>query len=474
MAVRIYRIDQFRGIDQSADENAMDPGMSPDACNMDTEDGGLRVAKGYVREIEAPIPGNGDIHALAVYARADGDTFIAAANESIYAFDGSAWQTLYTYENGLTDHVFDFEQARIGTADCLIIGCGESQPVKYDGTSATLFGSAEDVSDIPVRYLATYRSRLFSAGDPNNPNRLYWSQLPGNGRTVEAWGPVSASANVEGGHAEAGSMGSDPITGLAALSNQLVIFKKRSIYRLIGDKPSNFTIEEIDSRAERTVNTAVVKCADALYFLTAGGICCFNGVTAGPMGDARRIKRLLEGADVSAARGALCRDRLYFTFEDAAGEAMIEYDLVRGLYMLRRGFSVRGLCAGGGALYIADGNRRVCRFNEGASYDGAPINAYWKTPETDLRDKSSIKGMRGLYLRGECGANEAATLVDVTSGGVTSTHRLLLPERSAEVLETPLLNEGRTFALRFYNEAGGSFTIKSGAEIEFDERRRTV
>lgn len=474
MAVRIYRIDEFMGIDQSADENAMNAGMSPDACNMNTEDGGLRVAKGYVRETDAPIPGNGEIYALAIYARPSGDMFIAAANESIYAFDGSAWQTLYTYENGLQNHAFDFEQARIGTSDCMIIGCGERQLVKYDGTSASLFGSADDVSDIHVLYLATYRSRLFSAGDPDNPNRLYWSQLPGSGRTIEAWGPVSASANVEGGHAEVGSMGSDPIIGLAALSNQLLIFKKRSIYRLIGDKPSNFTIEEIDSRAERTSNTAIVKCGDALYFMTAGGICCFNGVTAGPMPDARRVKRLIEGADVSASSGALCRDRLYFTMEDAAGTALIEYDLVRGLYMLRRGFTLSGMCASDGALYIIDQNRRICRFNEGSSYDGAHIDAYWKTPETDLRDKSSIKGMRGLYLRGECGPNEEATLVDVTTGGVTSTHRLLLPQNGSEVLETPLCNEGRTFSLRFYNEAGGSFALKSGAEIEFDERRRTI
>lgn len=397
MAVKRFSLDEFSGLDQSRDENAVPFAMSPDACNMDTDNGALRVAKGYVRHIPAPVPGEEAIHALAVYAGDGGDRFVAAAGDALYAWDGELWQSIYTYPAPLARHTFAFAQAQIDTTDYLIIGCGEHQLVKFDGTAASLFGSAENVSDIAVNYLSMYRSRLFGTGDPDHPNRLYCSQLPGSGRSIEAWGPVEASPNVEGGHAEVGSIASDPIISLAALSNELVIFKKHSIYRLLGDKPGNFTIEEVDSRAERTANTAVVKCGDALYFMTAGGLCCFNGVTAAPMRDARRIRTILENADVSASRGALCRDKLYFSLTDGAGDALVEYDLVRGAYMLRRGFSIGGLCARDGRLYLVDGARHVCRFNEGESYDGAPITAWWRTPETDLRDKSVVKGMRALY-----------------------------------------------------------------------------
>lgn len=472
--MKLFRIDEFAGIDQARDENALPFSMSLDACNMDTQSGALAVAKGYVRHIPEPIPGSGEIHALAVFAKSGGDLFVAAANDSLYAWDGAVWRSVYTYSGGLTHHAFDFEQAQINAINYLIIGCAERQLVKFDGTTASLFGSAEGVSDIPALYLSMYRSRLFSAGNPEHPNRLYWSQLPGDGRSIENWGPVEASPNVEDGHAEVGSSSSDPIVGLAALSNQLVIFKQHSIYRLLGDRPGNFTIEQVDSSAERTAYTAVVKCGDALYFMSAGGLACFNGVTAEPLRDARRICGLLNTGDVSASRGALCRDKLYFSMTDGEGDALIEYDLVRASYMLRRGFSVCALCARAGALYLVDGNRRVCRFNEGDTYDGAPINAWWCTPETDLREKSSVKGMRALYLRGKSDARQSATLVDVTTGAVTETHRLLLPERSSEVLEVPLKNEGRTFAVTFRNEAGGHFALTSGAEIEFELKRRTV
>ena len=49
MARKIYRIDEFMGLDQSMGENGMAASYSPDACNMDTADGELTVAKGYTR-----------------------------------------------------------------------------------------------------------------------------------------------------------------------------------------------------------------------------------------------------------------------------------------------------------------------------------------------------------------------------------------------------------------------------------------
>ena len=78
MARAIYRINEFIGIDQSRDENALKSAMSPDACNMDTADGNLSVCCGCVRHIEAPIPGTGDIHAIRIFSTPDGEMFIAA------------------------------------------------------------------------------------------------------------------------------------------------------------------------------------------------------------------------------------------------------------------------------------------------------------------------------------------------------------------------------------------------------------
>lgn len=79
MARAIYRINEFIGIDQSRDENALKSAMSPDACNMDTAGGNLSVCRGCVRHIEAPIPGTGDIHAIRIFSTPDGEIVAARA-----------------------------------------------------------------------------------------------------------------------------------------------------------------------------------------------------------------------------------------------------------------------------------------------------------------------------------------------------------------------------------------------------------
>ena len=65
MARAIYRINEFIGIDQSRDENALKSAMSPDACNMDTADGELTVAK-------RPYPARGIFTPYAYFQRRTG------------------------------------------------------------------------------------------------------------------------------------------------------------------------------------------------------------------------------------------------------------------------------------------------------------------------------------------------------------------------------------------------------------------
>ena len=473
MGRKIYRIDEFYGIDQSKNENAIPAGMSPDACNMDTDDGSLAVARGYVRHIDAPVPGTEKPYRLILHRRQGETQFIAIAGDTVYACKDGKWAAIYTYKPALKDHRFDFVEAQINSVDHLIIGCGERQLIKYDGEKVTAFGSEEGLSNIHVLHLGMYRNRLFSAGDPEHPNRLYWSQLPGSGRSIENWGLVEASPNVEGGHTEVGDTGGDPIIGLAALSNQLLIFKQHSIYRLLGDKPGNYIVEKVEARGELPAHTAIVPTGEALYYMTPGGLCCFNGVSAAPLGDARRIRTVLANASAANSHGALCRDKLYFTLEESGSCALVEYDLVRSTYMLRRGFTAHDLCAWGGTLYILDGARRVCRFGEGGTYDGAAITAWWQTPLTDLHEKGRVKSVRELYLRGSSELPDSVIMMDMTVENNTVTHRMRLPDTRASVLEVPLLNEGRTFAMRFYNEAGGRFAIDAGIELLLDDRRRT-
>ncbi len=471
MAAYDYVIERFLGLDQSEDESLTPRGCTHDAVNMDTAEGRLSVCGGFTRLIAAPVPGTAPISRAVIFRSSAKDIPVAVSGGKIYAYgvEGASWTLIHSVEAEPVNPVYSMITAQIGTTDCLIIADGRQQMLKYDGASVTAFGSEAGCSNIACGSIAMYRGRLFAAGDSEHPNRLYYSQLPGGDRSIENWGYVEDSPSVEGGHVEIGTTGGDPVTALAVLSSMLVIFKKHSLYRLIGDRPSNFTVERIASLTGDPAPMAMAVAGDVLYFLTNEGLFCFNGVDAAPMPDIRRIRTLMRTASITRSHMAAVGQKLYFTVKRGAETKLIEYDLTERKYLQYAGFEAYELIDADGRPAIVSGTRRICRWGEGGSFDGAPIAAHWRVPATDLGDRASIKTLRRLYLRG----TGSDVLVTSETDGVTRGRRLGLPESAAEVAELPLEGEGRTFALTLANEGGESFCLRGGLQLTLSVRRRT-
>ena len=477
MALRQYRIPVFYGIAQNVTENRQNDGESPDACNMDTSSGRLSVAKGYVRESNVAFPAPENAIRLYVWRQAGQRKLLAVTQSELFVLDEAAgeWKSLHDFGTVASAAEYDFLPVKIASTEYLLIANGTARMIKWDGVSASaeLFGSTEGLSDMAVNFVELYYARLFAAGDAAHPSRLYYSQAPGDTRTIENWTVAEESENVSGGFVEVGT-DSDPITGLFALSNQLLIFKRDSLYRLLGDRPGNFRIQPVNGTMQQTVHTACVRAGDVLYFLTEGGMYYFDGQSVQKKADADKVQTLLKNAKLTACVATARGDKLYFSFREAAGEgandAVLIYDLVRGTYMLRRGFTVRGMFSAGGTLYLLDGEGRACRFEEGETYDGARIDAYWKTPMTDLDSKAVNKRLEELYLRGSGGI---LSVEAVTESGTVYNERLM-PGGSERILELGLNGEGRAFQLVFQNVNGSHFTIDGGVELIMDMQRRVL
>ena len=468
MSIKTYEIPSFVGISQAGDENSLSPKFSPDAANMDTDGGALSTAKGFSRLSQAQLPGDHRIELLTSWKGEAGEIPVCVAGGGVYALTGGGWTLKYSYTSPLSTH-YDSCMVRIDRNDCLVIADGLHRMIKFDGENVSLFGSSELCSDVACAYLTVYRGRLFAAGDAQNPDRIYYSCLPGSGRTVEDWGYVEASPAVEGGHAEVGSLGGDPIVAIKATSNQLLIFKRSSLYRLIGDRPSNFAIEHIDASVLGTRQQAIVIHGDMLYFVTRSGLYCYNGVTALPCPDMRLIKTLMSAASIGGTRAVIAEDKLYFTVTKQLETRLVVYDLAERKYMLRTGFSVHDMAVIEGRPVFINGARFLYRLESGDTYDGDPIEAHWTTPLTDLGDKACIKSPRLLLLRGSGGP----VTVEVELDGRIEKHVVTLPESTGEVVEVPLFGSGRVMRLRFSNTEGCGFKLLGGVEVELGVRRRT-
>ena len=474
MAMQSRTLSSFGSMRQDRNDYISSPDTSPDACNMDTRDGCLAVASGFSPAVQSTAPGSERLKRLYGYAGPSGLQFLVCTDTKLYACDADSgvWTALHTFQSAVGERKVDFLPVKIGTQEYILIASGVGQTVKWDGeaSSAVPFGSAQMLSDVAVNFVEPYYGRLFAAGDAAAPARLYWSKTPGDDRTIEDWRSADASADVSGGFADVGT-DSDPITGLMALSNQLLIFKRDSLYRLLGDRPTNYRILPVDAAYTRPIHTACVRYADRLYFLTATGLCFFDGQTVRRPNNYRALCSLLERCSLDGCEAAACGDMLYFAVREhdaTYNDVVIEYDVLRGTFMVRRGFTVAGMTAVRGVLYVLTGEGKLEAFDGSPTYDGQPIEAWWETPRFDLGNKHVKKALGELACTG---AGDPVRVI-VKTGGQSYPMTLTFPSEDDCVAETILRGEGRVFRLRLENIDGGHFRLDTGVTLRFDAQLR--
>lgn len=336
------------------------------------------------------------------------------------------------------------------------------------------------LSDMPVAYMDLYYNRLMCAGDPEHPSRLYWSQPPGDVRTIEDWSMDDASEISSGGHTEVGNTSSEPIVAIVALSNQLLIFKESSVWRMIGDRPSNYAISRVNKDMEKTVNSGIIANGDFPFWITRAGMYYHDGQTVHLSPTARQIQGLLENVSLENCKSCENRDRLYFScctsdLVGAEDDTLIVYDQKERVHLIRNGFKITDICAYNGTIYMINSDRYVYQWDKDCHtyagfVDGStvelPIYAYWNTPYTDLQARSVVKHVKWLYLRG----TGDKVLIDIKAGPYVQHETYAMPAKKGEIIRIPLRYEGRAIGLRIQNVAGGWFEVEGGLTLRYEAK----
>ena len=477
MALETIRFGNFAGVKQGACTGGIPLNWAENAQNVSTTGGKLGRAKGY-RAIYPPVTGLArKLRRLFIWPRDNGTIdCLVAREDSIFRYDTgtNAWVDLYHYTDDMDADIFDFLKTKIGSTETLLVGNGLEPILKWEGNNAPIaaFGSAQGQSNKAVNFLELYFGRLFAAGDREHPARLYWSQAPGDGRTIEDWSADESSENVSGGHVEVGT-DSDPITGLFAMSNQLLIFKRDKLYRLLGDRPGNYRIVPVEAALTQPIHTACVLYGDRLFFLTDRGLYFYDGQTVRRTVHGADLVPLLGQVDFSAAASAACGDTLYFAVKEHSAsthnDLLIEYDVLRDCFLLRRGFQVVDLMSCYGVLYVLTGRGEVAVLNEGSTYGGDPIEAFWETHWLDGASALTVKQTVEAVLTGTGGPLKVYVLGEIREGDSVSA---LADEYGPT--EFLLRSAGRRLKLRIENVNGSDFDLSGGAELLFDEQRRVL
>ena len=388
-----------------------------------------------------------------------GTNTAAAFGAGLYSYEGTVTAFDATSATMTVSPALNSEAQRRAVAYGIIYGDGvyaDVYSINDAGTEVTLEAalvsppSVNDHvtvrgggSDESVAYTELYSNRLFAAGDPNAPYRLYWSAVPGDGRTIEDWLSVDGSIDASGGYVEVGDGSADPIIGLTALSNQLLIWKRYSVWRLYGDRPSNYTLERIDKSSDIMSNAGVIVKYDAPYLLMPNGIHTYNNVSVVPVdGGVKPLRRFFDTKpDVSNSRGAYWDNRMYMTCK-VATTSQTGYD--------------------NAIIYLINGSRYVYEFEQGTTYDSLPIAAYWLTQPTDFGRKMNRHQAMALYAHITGDPAKVTVIGDYLTPSKTLTP---LTARAGYTMLHFQTDRQYFIQYKFENVSGGSFTFHGGVNL---------
>lgn len=296
-----------------------------------------------------------------------------------------------------------------------------------DNTSQTYTDNASDSSingnpimpvantTPPPGYIAcTYNDRMYLAGDPAHPSRVYYSEIG----MPDAWG---SGFNWEDIDPDQGGS----VTGLATVGQSLVMFKNSRPYVMQGQPPYNETIFPTLAPQGCSHPGSVAQTPGGATFLGYDGIYLTDGFTGDIVPDdqnpARRnkLEPLIEAIDYTQPISAVFFDRQYYLAVTAnAIRQVIVFDFRHGAWVR---FDWQANCLAidpvRGRLYVGMSTGGiVAQGLSGTSDLGNTIKLYYKTPQIVIQDPGWQKYFRTCAIYGDVTSAQPTITVSVDDG----------------------------------------------------------
>ena len=446
------KIPIFKGINQTYPE--IDMSYAAAAENIDISDGILKVCKGIKKKTLIQTQNN--IKTLIKLCKRNSGVYeeilLAATDSDIYVWSQNGY---YGIKTDLTSGKFAYINYQLDGEDICILTNGEDTPFYTNGIYCT------DMADVPkFTQVVLHYERMWGCGVAGYPDRVYYSV---------SFDPTDFSTLGESGFIDIPSFDGNPVLALDVLFDDVVVFKKDSLYRIIGTYPDTYEVSKIHGVVGPIAPDTIVNTGSLVLFLSGQGLCAYDGVKASLFKShalknftARINKTAIDQAVSTVYNGTV----LIALPLDGATEnnAVLEYDTVRDTFTVKKGFCVNSFVALDDILLISDNTKYIKIYGDGDTFDGALINAYWETPFTDAGDRSVVKYLDMLYAFGK----GDAVKVTVVSEHESKERTYALNSVEEAHIKLPLQGKGVRFKLRFENVDGGYFELIA-PEVHFEK-----
>jgi hypothetical protein len=380
------------------------PGSATILQNFEpSKEGGYKKVLGYEKFISGQMTGVGPVLGVKVI---DTSKVVAvrgnASNESVYFYNSGANWVSMGNTSSLGGRVKGVEFKFAADLKVFFVD-GVNAPVVYNSASNTISTPSLPAELTGSRYVGLYKNAIFLAKGPN----LYFS-VPYN--------ELDFSSANGGGVINVGQ----DITGLIVFRDQLIVFSRNKIQRLVGNTVADFTLLPIADDIGCLHGETIQEVGGDVMFMAADGLRLLSATER--IGDF--------GLEVASA--PISKDALQFlnstqTFASIVLREKAQYRIfayntavaapvAKGLIATK--FSDQGASqinwatTSGYKAYVADGryvpgqelsvfandDGYVYKFESGSSRDGEEIEAIYKSPFLSITDPQIRKTFYKLTL----------------------------------------------------------------------------
>jgi len=291
-------------------------------------------------------------------------------------------------------------------------------------------------------FIAEYNNRIWGC----KGNTIYASKL-GDPFNFNVFSGVSSDSY----SVEVGSQGE--FTGVAAYTSQIVFFKENCIHKLMGTKPSSFSIvTSIAPGVQKGSEKSICNISDTIFYKAATGVMAFTGNIPEPISDVLGTKKY-----ISAVAGADGR-KYYICLNGMEGKKeLMVYNPQKGLWIKEGETDVVDFAYHNGHLcYIDREDKKIYSCN----HDDVTERFDWFREFRETEENTVYKkGYMRLYIDRDCEPDSTVRImVNYDRKGWQTVYNGMYSNR--KIIRVPLVPE-RCSICSFRIEGRGFSRIKS-------------
>jgi hypothetical protein len=450
------------GLNQAVDKQLISENEAYDMMNCNITKGNLSLCKGTKLYTTATLAN--PIKGLMKFYNSNNPSIVAVSNKTIYKLNGTVYGSIST---GYTNNDFDYINYQSGVEDITIFTNGV-EPVKvYDGSTIRDLkydgsGSAVGANNKSPKgkFIELHKERLWICGDIQAPNRIYFSK----DFDVDNFSmPVTEGlANTCGGFLDIPTFDGGKIIGIKALFDDIVIFKTRSIFRIYGTYPANFSVAQIFNIVDgEIIEKTMASLENKAYWVTTEGIFVWNGVEV--VNITAKIQDTFSSLNKTCLNnsvGVIWKHKYILALPQGAStvnDLIIEYDIQDNNYTIKKGPIINSFLELDGRLLFTDNAGKILEYEIGTDFNGAAILGYWHTGNITFNTLDKKKRFSSINF---VGVGDALIRVSVISEKKTKIKEVQLTAIET-VYRVRARNTGRIISIRIENLNGTNFLIKS-------------